>query len=584
VVAEEDVTFPPERLTDGVGRYELPVPLGNVRLTPPLLPAGYWPVTEKSRGLNQLQQFVVTRQQPVAEKQFTAQVANVWPMRVMTADGKPLADLEILAYRSADNSKSALVTDATGAGQLTLPKDGGKLSVGFFHRRLTETPRSHAIAEIDAGFDPRAVESQDSIAEGRKVVLTDKQGRKAVWEGCQVAIANGVAELNFLANDPANSIGNGEVIGQVVDHLGQPLTDAYVRCYASGLDLLQSLVKTDERGGFRFRGLAMTRALGEPNGIYLKITKAGFPGVESRHIFTPNAEGLHQLEKPIVLLPACSFRVQVLDEQDRPVEGAWVETSEPYHIAKSDEHGRCLLQDLAAGPLHFRVNYGDKRADADVTVASPSASEAPRVVRLAPISSQQDTRPPVPPFPRLGEAAPEWTIREWTDGKERTLASLRGRVVVLDFWSLGCTPCLQVTMPVENELQHIFAQDVTFIYIHPADTEIHLLRELLQAKQWNLLVGLDQGASHADSQTLKRYGVSGYPTEVIIDRDGCIAYHSNEGRDDKEQRTAKMKATAEEIGLPWPIEKDADQQEIARRLRRYHTHWLTKEIEKVLGK
>ena len=184
---------------------------------------------------------------------------------------------------------------------------------------------------------------------------------------------------------------------------------------------------------------------------------------------------------------------------------------------------------------------------------------------------------------KVSEPAPEWSIREWTDGKAHTLAALRGRVVVIDFWSIGCTPCRKITLPVMNRLHPRFAnKDVSFVNIHSAGVEMHVVKELLALQHWDFLVGLAQGDSETESTTNQRYGVRGFPTVVIVDRQGRVAFHS--GDDDKERIMAAMKATAEEIGLPWPVERDATQEEAIQRLQRLHEHWMTKEIEKALAK
>jgi thiol-disulfide isomerase/thioredoxin len=321
----------------------------------------------------------------------------------------------------------------------------------------------------------------------------------------------------------------------------------------------------------------------EPAWFRVSAKKAGLAGVITNHIFVPDAKSTVQLE-PLVLKPGCNLPLRIVGEDGTPVEGAWVEYHErPVSIAKSDSFGYCVLKDLPAGPCQPLVSYGELRASPTFGVDHSTGLQPAVTVTLARTEATPVTAPPpAPNAVKLGEMAPEWNVRAWSDGRSRNLAALRGKVVVIDFWALGCAPCRQVCLPVENRLQDKYGDEVVFITIHPAGTEMHLLKELIDAQGWKLLVGLDDGPNESGSHTLQRYGVRGFPTEVIIDRGGRVL-HNSADRPEKDEVARRMQATAEEIGLPWPIEKDADQEEIARRLRRFHEHWLGRQIDKALS-
>jgi thiol-disulfide isomerase/thioredoxin len=579
--ADDDQSPLDRKFTDDDGRLELSAPWGHVQLPGPILPVGYWPVTDPALGINQLQRLVITRQQPIAERTFLARKGVVWPMKATTDDGQSISNLEVSIARSADHSHAALVTGARGEGQITTPANGGKISIGFYLRDTELSPLKHAALDIESGFDPTAVREVNVTTGGKREVI-DQKGCRAVLESCDVKLRGATAELTFTANRWPEKSPPGELVGTVVDQRGQPVAGAVVRCWAPGVSLEESLQRTDDLGRFRVRGLVRLRSPDEPAGIHLTISKPGFARVLSRHFFKPNEAGVHELTELLALQPGYTLPLIVVDANDRPVEGAWIAEEEGVvSLAKSDAAGYVALEGVPAGSRKFRVSYGDLRVPTTAVVTATTALEPAAVVRLSRDAVPELSRRQAEPL-QVGQPAPEWAIDGWSDGQSRTLASLRGRVVVIGFWSLGCVPCRQITLPVENRLRAKMANDVVFVHFHPAGTEPALIQELLSVQKWDLLVGFDRGASAADSETFNRYFARGYPTEVIIDRQGRIAYSPGEHVRDRQQREAAGRAAAEKLGLPWPLNEDADEDEFIRRLQIFHEHFLMTEIAKAL--
>jgi thiol-disulfide isomerase/thioredoxin len=92
---------------------------------------------------------------------------------------------------------------------------------------------------------------------------------------------------------------------------------------------------------------------------------------------------------------------------------------------------------------------------------------------------------------------------------------LQGRVVLLDFWGLWCTPCRK-EMPGLVQLQRQFgARGFTVLMVHTPQ-KAEQLREYLQAERVPLVVAVDTG------ETARAYGVDAYPTYVLIDAGGKI--------------------------------------------------------------
>jgi len=97
-------------------------------------------------------------------------------------------------------------------------------------------------------------------------------------------------------------------------------------------------------------------------------------------------------------------------------------------------------------------------------------------------------------------------------GRKVTLASETGKIVVLDFWATWCKPCL-ASLPRLDALAKRH-RDVAVIAINLDDPKE--ARDLFDAEHYQMLLLADDG------DTRVRYGVSGIPHTVVIDRDGMV--------------------------------------------------------------
>jgi len=101
-------------------------------------------------------------------------------------------------------------------------------------------------------------------------------------------------------------------------------------------------------------------------------------------------------------------------------------------------------------------------------------------------------------------------------GAKASWASLRGKVVVLEFWATWCSPCV-AALPHFNQL--VASLDpAKFQFISIDDEDLHTVENFLRKKQIAGWVGIDNGGA-----VIKSYGVTTRPTTVIIDRTGRIA-------------------------------------------------------------
>lgn len=578
-----------KRVTDASGKCEIAVPWGHLRLIPPAPPLGYCMPRKNFSFRQPFESIAITREQATIEREFVAVKGVLWPVKVVSSDGKPIAGVRIHGTRQPSGRKDLASggvgrTSDSGEGQLTVPPDGGEVTVSCgFVPNLGGLTRKVAI-NIDSGFRPDNVVRQAPAAAGDRIELVDGAGHKALCEGCRVELRDRVAQLVLeAANSPDTSMLT-EVVGRVVDQSGMGISGATVTCHGNVLTIEEYRKKSDENGAFRIRGAFQWSPPSEIPAFAIIASKEGYTGAKVTHLFTADADGTMRLKDPLVLEPGFAARVQVLGAEGQPLEGAWAEfTRGDYNNVKSDAQGLCALRNLPEGTTSVRFSYGVLAGSAKIAAGPATADAPPVVVRLRKADFfAPPTRPRLQPL-AVGEMAPQWSIRQWIDDNERTLAALEGRVVVIGFWDWGCGPCRKITMPVESRLAPKYAKDVTFIYIHPATDEPHLVKEIIQKEGWNLVVGIDEGTGPTDSVTLKRYGVAGFPTEFIVDRNGRVVDNGDLGAT-AEEKLAKMRVLAEEAELPWPLEKDASEEETIRRMQRFHEHWMTKRIEAALAK
>jgi thiol-disulfide isomerase/thioredoxin len=109
-----------------------------------------------------------------------------------------------------------------------------------------------------------------------------------------------------------------------------------------------------------------------------------------------------------------------------------------------------------------------------------------------------------------------------------TLASLRGRVVLLDFWTQACINCLHVLEEIRS-LEQQFGDDLLVIGIHsPKFPHEHSHAAVERAVE--RLEIAHPVLDDSDRRTWSAYAVQAWPTLVLIDPEGYIAHQvSGEG-------------------------------------------------------
>jgi thiol-disulfide isomerase/thioredoxin len=116
-----------------------------------------------------------------------------------------------------------------------------------------------------------------------------------------------------------------------------------------------------------------------------------------------------------------------------------------------------------------------------------------------------------------GSPAPAFELKD-KEGKTVSLADLKGKYVMIDFWATWCQPCL-AEIPHAAKLEEEFSKDVTFVYVCMSSKEDNW-KEMVAEKPSQQVQLFVEG--EAQKQMQEDYQVSFYPTYILLDREGKI--------------------------------------------------------------
>lgn len=151
------------------------------------------------------------------------------------------------------------------------------------------------------------------------------------------------------------------------------------------------------------------------------------------------------------------------------------------------------------------------------------------------------------------EPAPAFKITD-VNGKTVSLESLKGKIVILDFWATWCIPCV-ASFPAMQKAVNYYAKDtsVVFMFIHTQERgpkSIDDAKNLLKAKKYTFDLYMDLRNPDTKKNSMSdAFQVRGLPTKFVINRDGVIKF-KNTGYLSVEEAIGEISAMVEIANNP----------------------------------
>lgn len=130
-------------------------------------------------------------------------------------------------------------------------------------------------------------------------------------------------------------------------------------------------------------------------------------------------------------------------------------------------------------------------------------------------------RMPKPPESRYfttGEGISSFSARD-INGNKIKLKDLLGKVVVLNFWFIGCPPC-RMEIPELNKIVLQYANDPNVVFVAIALDYKSDIKKYIKDNPFLYQI-VDDGRMYADL-----YKIRSYPTNVILDKEGKVRFHT----------------------------------------------------------
>lgn len=385
----------------------------------------------------------------------------------------------------------------------------------------------HAISDAEGHF------VLAGLKPGQSVTLQATQPSQGLAGAAQIRIAADMQEITLtLEKAPL-------VQGRIVNEAGQPLPEATVTVFmvqeAQGQQFFSPLsprVQSNRFGRYEVTGLLP----GLP--FFLQAEAEGYSPTRTE-VFTAAAGEVKKLDD-LPLPRANAFLAgRVTDPQGNPIPGVEIQAyggvsqplpgievrvlGGPSRKAVTDAEGRYRLEQLVKGVVYVNLQHPDYYADfqGEVKTGVEDADFVLMRKTVAPPKTLQGGMP-----------APELQVSPWINGDIKSLADLRGRVVLLAFCPFHSPSCRDLLPRLQSLHREYHEAGLTVLQIVDHSAPPKELEALAREMGLTYPIGLVEPSADLgwSSPTFGHYGVEAVPALFLIDKQGLLRYEEDGSR------------------------------------------------------
>ncbi len=457
----------------------------------------------------------------VARWQTNTDAEGRYDIRVPVAAYQVRARLQGYAQRGAEPWQPKDVSVEDGArvecdfqlhplfvveGRLLLP-DGSPAGNCTIRGTTSANPYLHARTDGTGRF------RLERVSPGEKVDITASDPEHGARLSTSFTVSEEKTELTFTMKETPTCI----VTGRVVDDDGNPVSGVRVSIseFAGNISYHAGSGSTDADGRFRIQAL-------KGGDAYISLGDRG-GSITDDHRLELSSD---TIEKGDLLFPRLESELAgvVVDIDGRPVAGAQVNArgvaKQGYANAQTGKDGKFHLTKLPNDTIQveaYLVEPETRIVRHQVREKVPAGTTDVRLV----MGIRQKEKEAVSLSP--GDQAPELVLEE--DGPRVSLASLKGRPVVVAFVSIYSRPCANALLELKALQEETGADRLAIVAVHDRTAtpeEIEGFRKD-HGISFPILRVPQAGRDGWDSNTFHAYGVKALPTTFLIDYNGKVA-------------------------------------------------------------